>query len=60
MAALTNRRKKAFCEGALMLVSDWKLVVSPPTAWFEVVQLPLKGAIAVGAAPVGVVVSRPE
>ena len=60
MAALRNRRKKAFWAGPEMDQTVWVEVVRPPTAWLEVEQALLKGAVRVGVAPAGVVVSRPE
>src|SRR5690348_9206982 len=59
MAALMNRRAKAFWVGPETFQTVWAEVVRPPTAWLEVEQLPLKGATRAGEAPVGVVESRP-
>ena len=60
MAALRYSRKKAFWTGPESDQTVWGDVVSPPTAWAEVEQEPLKGEVAVGVAPTGVVVSLPE
>jgi len=60
MAALTNSRKKAFWEGPETDQTVCGEVVRAPTEWLEVEQAPFQGAEAVGTAPGGVVVSRPE
>ena len=59
MAALRKSLTKPFWEGPDTDQTVCGLVVSAPTACPEVEQVPLKGAVAVGAAPVGVVVSVP-
>src|SRR5687768_6426064 len=50
---------KAFWVASLAVQTVCGEVVRAPTAWLEVLQLPLKGAVLTGAAPVGVVESSP-
>src|SRR5688572_29360619 len=59
MAALMKRRAKPFWTGPDTLQTIWAEVVRAPTEWLEVEQLPLKGAVLVGVAPIGVVESSP-